>query len=622
MPSLFGSEAEFWVLHKDIVLMSGGSTRYSPTTHMAEEFIKTIYMGRIQRSYHFEAQALGLICTIACAFAGFVGWQDPDTPTKIHLQRLDMPAFRTVSNSRRRRSSLGLGLTGVKAGTYGITTSPRNVTFAPNVTPGTYVEDNQDDDAEPPSPSNALFPPAEEPAPAPSRRRQPPGKRRSQGYIPRPPNAFMLFRADFVRQKHVPGSIETNHGSLSKIIGNCWRSLPVEEKKVWEARAKRAKAEHKERYPNYRFRPVHNKHKKAGEAAKRKEKTPIPLDEERRCEEVAQLLLEGKKGEELAAAVRMLDIDRSREMTPTSYESPMLHMPAPLPSAHAMSFYTQRRPSSVPPPTTLYHPISVPTVPFLMQQNMASMSRPDSPINNIARSNRMFLGQRRASSADPLRSWTMPSSWTQPELQQDHEPLPDFDRSLFQESYLDSASPFTHQSHEGLFLQTYQQPQVPHPDLALSISPLDNVCSPGELTGASTAQSSAYPFFTPDSNNAQFEQNMSSWGVPPSLDASSGPSSTFSGSPSPSESTLVSQSQHTFDYEHPHSQAHQPEVVAPMPNAATQMHQDMSLNLQDYGYDIDMESYGFPEPPTCGPESSALFDANPFSQPGYLVGEY
>jgi hypothetical protein len=29
----------------------------------------------------------------------------------------------------------------------------------------------------------------------------------------------MLFRADFVKQRHVPGSIETNHGSLSKIIG-------------------------------------------------------------------------------------------------------------------------------------------------------------------------------------------------------------------------------------------------------------------------------------------------------------------------------------------------------------------------------------------------------------------
>ena len=38
-------------------------------------------------------------------------------------------------------------------------------------------------------------------------KRCPPDKRRSMGYIPRPPNAFMLFRADFVRQEHVPGSI-------------------------------------------------------------------------------------------------------------------------------------------------------------------------------------------------------------------------------------------------------------------------------------------------------------------------------------------------------------------------------------------------------------------------------
>ena len=37
--------------------------------------------------------------------------------------------------------------------------------------------------------------------------------------IPRPLNAFMLFRAEFVRRKHVPGSIEQNHNNLSKIIG-------------------------------------------------------------------------------------------------------------------------------------------------------------------------------------------------------------------------------------------------------------------------------------------------------------------------------------------------------------------------------------------------------------------
>lgn len=149
-----------------------------------------------------------------------------------------MPAVRL---SRRRRSSLAIGMfdritsrshrctnihiaafNPIKAGTYGIPSpSPRIVTFAPNVTPGTYVEPElpSPDDPEPSSPSAKLFPPSQLPAPAPSRRRVPPGKRRSMGYIPRPPNAFMLFRADFVRQKHVPGSIETNHGSLSKIIG-------------------------------------------------------------------------------------------------------------------------------------------------------------------------------------------------------------------------------------------------------------------------------------------------------------------------------------------------------------------------------------------------------------------
>ena len=149
-----------------------------------------------------------------------------------------MPALRT--SSRRRRSSLALrksllsdrsdtlsltcispvSMNPLKHGNHAINqASPKGVTFAPNVTPVTFVEpDNDSLDSDPESPSSSLFPPVATPAP-PSRKRCPPGKRRSQGYIPRPPNAFMLFRADFVRQKHVPGSIETNHGSLSKIIG-------------------------------------------------------------------------------------------------------------------------------------------------------------------------------------------------------------------------------------------------------------------------------------------------------------------------------------------------------------------------------------------------------------------
>jgi hypothetical protein len=247
-----------------------------------------------------------------------------------------MPASRL--SSRRRKSSLAnVHLLPARAGYYGIQHQPRPVTFAPNVTPTTYVDPSfpssddlsssadylQGEDAEL-SEEAKLFPPSETPAPPPRRKRCPAGKRPSQGYIPRPPNAFMLFRANFVRQKHIPGSIETNHGSLSKIIGNCWRSLPPNEKRVWEAKAKVAKQEHKVMYPDYRFRPVHNKNKtkdaisslngmvkgkptSPADAASKSAKAPMTPEGEERCELVTGLLMNGLKGEELVKAMREVD---------------------------------------------------------------------------------------------------------------------------------------------------------------------------------------------------------------------------------------------------------------------------------------------------------------------------
>ncbi|KIM36997.1 hypothetical protein M413DRAFT_448734 [Hebeloma cylindrosporum] len=347
--------------------------------------------------------------------------------------------------SRRRRSSHAI-FTPAKPGVYGKQhdqqqQQQRPVTFAPNVTPVTFTDTSDDlllpqSNPSASSPTATLFPPSETPAPAPTRKRCPPGKRRSQGYIPRPPNAFMLFRADFVRQKHVPGSIETNHGSLSKIIGTCWRQLPFEEKRFWEVKAKVEKAKHKALYPTYRFRPVHKKNKGSAldpsipsfddpAVSKRKEKQPTTAEDERRCDAVAQLLLEGKKGEELAQAVRHLDRERElhREMEMgylggydndgnsrrNSYDlelgydsrgpSPMLsavsssstapshlHMPLPMyvpPSYYGMNF--PRRPSSVPLPLPDFFGsynapgIAIPSLPSL------SLSRPVSPVGSIAR---------------------------------------------------------------------------------------------------------------------------------------------------------------------------------------------------------------------------------------------
>ncbi|KAJ3486323.1 hypothetical protein NLJ89_g11821 [Agrocybe chaxingu] len=83
-------------------------------------------------------------------------------------------------------------------------------------------------------------------------------KRRDPSYIPRPPNAFILFRSAFIREQNVPGKVEGNHSKLSKIIGLCWKQLPPEEREKWEARAVVAQAEHRAQYPDWRFRPGAN----------------------------------------------------------------------------------------------------------------------------------------------------------------------------------------------------------------------------------------------------------------------------------------------------------------------------------------------------------------------------
>lgn len=43
--------------------------------------------------------------------------------------------------------------------------------------------------------------------------------RKDPSYIPRAPNAFILFRSSFIRSQRVPGDVEGRNASLSKIVG-------------------------------------------------------------------------------------------------------------------------------------------------------------------------------------------------------------------------------------------------------------------------------------------------------------------------------------------------------------------------------------------------------------------
>lgn len=234
------------------------------------------------------------------------------------------------------------------------------------------------------------------------------------------------------------------------LIGNCWRQLPLDEKRYWEQRAKEEKQQHKIRHPDYRFRPVHNKNKKEGSKGTggslgKKDKPLQAQEEELRCDAVAALLLEGKKGDELAQAVRDLDNAHkanipsfSREGTLSARDSFSSNMATPPPPPYFSQPTSQygsglglRRPSSVPLPvdgwlsgfgSTIFSPaaqypnssLTLPHVPLMTSSRPVSPS----PITGISFAAQQHQYQerflRRPSSAQPIgmvgrRSWSTPT---------------------------------------------------------------------------------------------------------------------------------------------------------------------------------------------------------------------
>lgn len=121
---------------------------------------------------------------------------------------------------------------------------------------------------------------------------------RSGNRVPRPRNAFMIFRSEFWAQEKISKSVERDHRHISRIIGHCWNQLPEEEKDLWRRKAELEKVEHGKRYPGYRFSPAVRTKKAVKRNVKRNGK-----EELLRCKQVADLLLAGKEGDELDSAL-------------------------------------------------------------------------------------------------------------------------------------------------------------------------------------------------------------------------------------------------------------------------------------------------------------------------------
>ncbi|KAK7049579.1 hypothetical protein VNI00_005610 [Paramarasmius palmivorus] len=82
--------------------------------------------------------------------------------------------------------------------------------------------------------------------------------------IPRPPNAFMLFRSDLIKNGRIPKEVEHRQQTLSCVAGECWNMLREEERKEWQAKAAEKLREHQQKYPNYKFTPSPKGNSKKG----------------------------------------------------------------------------------------------------------------------------------------------------------------------------------------------------------------------------------------------------------------------------------------------------------------------------------------------------------------------
>jgi len=73
-------------------------------------------------------------------------------------------------------------------------------------------------------------------------------------HIKRPMNAFMAWSKE-ERRRMVEEGNNLNNSVMSRILGERWKGLAEEERKVWKEEAERLKQEHVRMYPTYKYKP-------------------------------------------------------------------------------------------------------------------------------------------------------------------------------------------------------------------------------------------------------------------------------------------------------------------------------------------------------------------------------
>ncbi|GAA5891310.1 hypothetical protein JCM8208_002581 [Rhodotorula glutinis] len=83
--------------------------------------------------------------------------------------------------------------------------------------------------------------------------------KKPDGYIPRPPNSFFLYRSARLKElsaaRDVSDSAKPQQAELSRHIAAMWKAESVEVREMYARRAAEEKEAHAQRYPDYAFRP-------------------------------------------------------------------------------------------------------------------------------------------------------------------------------------------------------------------------------------------------------------------------------------------------------------------------------------------------------------------------------
>jgi HMG (high mobility group) box len=174
-------------------------------------------------------------------------------------------------------------------------------------------------------------------------------RQRDPDWVPRPRNAFIIFRCEYSR-KHARDSNDTSDKStrsdktLSKRAAEEWRCLSAEEREQYKILAVQEKAAHALQNPDYRFKPV--RRTPPGVVSRSRPSTCRRTD---RSAQVASLIMRSERG--VSSVPRDGDVHEHKVNYPE---------PATVPASSSTVATGRRRSASMPQPVAAPETVVIP----------------------------------------------------------------------------------------------------------------------------------------------------------------------------------------------------------------------------------------------------------------------